>query len=252
MRNIRDAATYLNDVRRLVLGDECKKGHLHYEAYRLQYGHCKPFLKFFPSTLPTKERKQLKVKLMELCTLIFQLDAIGQRKSQGYIAHTADTISALWEASSQWTDFDTFRNEVSYEEEASRIAKAVAADLVFLHDHVFVDKLVLLRQSTIAAVPDQNKYLQPFAQSGVPVLLFVSDSECWSATTTLDTPEKRMLLMELHHASQAKVYLDIAIKERLERRLAMAMALHWRLGGASGLGALSSCLMSKMLLDFGL
>ena len=52
-----------------------------------------------------------------------------------------------------------------------------------------------------------------------------------------------MLLMELHHAGQAYAILKVPVREREERRVAVAMALHARLGLGSRLGALSGCVL---------
>jgi hypothetical protein len=248
MRNIRYAATYLKEVRRLAMEGACKKGEMLYEAYRVRRG--RRFLK--PNTLPPKQRKQINTTVMELGALRYQFDDIcpyhTMRGPLEYRARTAEAVDNFW-TPLQWKDCDEFQRRVSYAVEAERVAQAAEADLFFLHDHVFAPEMALLCDSADAR---QCKELAKYAQSGKLDLLFLSDTDCWLAASKLDTPHKRMMLMDLHHASQAKVYMDRIIKEKAERRLAVAMALHSRLGGASALGALSSCLVSKMLSDFGL
>ena len=251
-REIRAAANYIEAVRQVaaLAPEECKIKGAQYVAFSKLYWR-KPFIAKF---LPDKKRRAV---VFEFCTLDLVLAQCRMDVPNEYRPRIQDIRDELWVrmdalGKEKLQHLAATLTPTSFDDIVGRLKEAVEADALALYRKFFVPARKTLQSDVALVMPDAPKnraetYLFDFAFRDSKECRYVTDSDCWNHTNQLDTPEKRHYHMMFHHLTLAGSTLERLLKERDQRRLAAAMALHERLGAASGLGGFSACLMEALL-----
>jgi hypothetical protein len=252
-RKISNAAAYIEAVRRVLAtaADECKTKGGRYAAFAKQYWR----KRFVTTSIPDKKQRAL---VFEWCTLESALAQCPRDAPYEFHRRIHDIRDELWVRMDglgveQLKTLAATLTPTSFDTLLGRLEDAVEKDALELYRHHFVPVRVALQLDVVSAMSQPPKtqaetHLYNFAFKDSKACPYLMESDWFRATHSLDSGEKRDANMVYYHVAMASIRLERLLKERDQRRLAVAMALHKRLGSTSLLAGLSDCVMEALLL----